>query len=139
MPSSVSEAATTVAGMSDMVVTDEAGRWPPAVERRAQAWVASARPEEGVGSRHHIVPVMYLRHFADNDQLLVRRIPEHTPLLCNIRDLAQRDFYTVLADDPDTGEPQPDARIEQALQLVEGAAAQVLRMLRVRNELELPI
>lgn len=96
----------------------------------AQAWAAGVSPDMSVGDRHHLVPVMYLRGFADSDQLLVRRIPDHRPVICNIRDLAQKDFYTVMADDPAGGPPRPDGRIEQALQMVEGPAAGVLDHLR---------
>jgi hypothetical protein len=101
-----------------------------AADREAQAWAAAASPDEGVGTRHHTVPAFYLRSFADGDRLLVRRIPEHRPVLCNLRDLAQRDFYTVMTDGPGGGPPRPDGRIEQALRVVEGNAARVLRRLR---------
>jgi hypothetical protein len=112
-------------------MTDELGvpgtcPYPPAAERKAEAWVAAASPQEGVGSRHHTVPAFYLRYFADSEQLLVRRIPEHLPMVCNLRDLAQKDFYTVITDDPDGGPPRPDGRIEQVLRTVEGNAATVL-------------
>jgi hypothetical protein len=108
----------------------QARRLSAKADEIAQAWAAGADPSHSLGHRHHLVPVMYLRAFARDDQLLVRRIPEHRPITCNISDLAQKDFYTVLADDPDGGPPRPDARIEQALQLVEGPAARVLGLLR---------
>lgn len=120
----------TVATVTDVCPDDAQSRWLEAIERRAQAWAASVPADRSVGDRHHIVPVMYLRNFAENEQLLVRRIPDHTPRVCNMHDLAQRDFYTVLADDPVGGEPRPDGRIEQILQIVEDAAASVLRLLR---------
>ena len=126
----LSEAAPTVTSMADEPHQAEAPRYPPAVERKARAWVAAASPDEGVGARHHTVPAFYLRYFADGDQLLVRRIPEHAPILCNLHDLAQRDFYTAMTDDPDGGAPRPDGRIEQVLRIVEGNAARVLGRLR---------
>jgi len=104
--------------------------YPPAVEAKANSWLAAAPPHEGVGARHHTVPAFYLRYFADGDHLLVRRIPNHRPIVCNLHDLAQRDFYTVMTDDPDGGPPRPDGRIEQVLRIVENNAAQVLGRLR---------
>jgi hypothetical protein len=116
--------------MADEPGVPDACPYPPPAERKAQAWVAAASPLEGVGTRHHTVPAFYLRYFADGEQLLVRRIPEHQPMLCNLRDLAQKDFYTVIIDDPDGGPPRPDGRIEQVLRIVEGKAATVLSRLR---------
>jgi hypothetical protein len=126
----LSEAPHTVPDMADELGAPGTWPYPPAAERKAQAWAAGASPQEGVGTRHHTVPAFYLRYFADGEQLLVRRIPEHQPMLCNLRDLAQKDFYTVITDDPDGGQLRPDGRIEQVLRIVEGNAATVLNRLR---------
>lgn len=52
--------------------------------RDPQAWLDTSDPNEGVGSRHHTVPAFYLRYFADKQQLLVRRIADDAPRLCNL-------------------------------------------------------
>ncbi len=116
--------------MEDDGCTSRTRRLSAMADELAQAWASKVSPDQSVGDRHHLVPVMYLRGFADREQLLIRRIPDHRPVTCNMHDLAQKDFYTVMADDPAGGPPQPDGRIEQALQLVEDPAARVLELLR---------
>lgn len=103
--------------------------WLRRIEAKAQEWVASASPQVGVGSRHHTVPAFYLRYFAKADRLRVRHLPDGEPVLNNVDDLAQRNFYTVVTDDLDSGEARWDGRLEQVLQVVEGATATIFNRL----------
>ncbi|WP_371749026.1 DUF4238 domain-containing protein [Streptomyces sp. NBC_00280] len=83
----------------------------------------NADPRQQVGARHHTVPAFYLRRFANaQNQLWVRDRRSPTPGLRKETDLAIRDFYTF-----QNIHGEPDGRMEQILQKVEGRAARALR------------
>jgi hypothetical protein len=122
----------TVGDMTDPFTIGQPGDRDPlkrAALDDAVTWVAAADPDRGVGSRHHTVPRFYLKNFALKDQLLVRRIPDSTPMLNSIYDLAQRDFYTVVTDDG-AGGTRLDGRLEQVLAKMEGNAKPAIAKLR---------
>ena len=98
----------------------ESGR-PRTFESDPVEWALSLDPSERLGSRHHTVPVAYLRHFALSERLLVRPRKGGPIQSRNIRDLGIKDFYTILRDDG-----TPDAGTEQILGVVEGAVAPIL-------------
>ncbi|MEU4143276.1 DUF4238 domain-containing protein [Streptomyces parvulus] len=83
----------------------------------------NADPSQQVGARHHTVPAFYLRRFANSqNQLWVRDRRSSVPGLRKESDLAIRDFYTF-----QNIHGEPDGRMEQVLQKVEGSAASALR------------
>ncbi len=83
----------------------------------------NADPNQQVGARHHTVPAFYLRRFANSqNQLWVRDRRSPMPGLRKESDLAIRDFYTF-----QNIHGEPDGRMEQALQRIEGNAASALR------------
>jgi hypothetical protein len=83
----------------------------------------NADPRQQVGARHHTVPAFYLRRFANSqNQLWVRDRRSPVPGLRKETDLAIRDFYTF-----QNIHGEPDGRMEQVLQKVEGRAASALR------------
>ncbi len=98
----------------------------PGSQRRAQLGVESSDPAVGVGAKHHTVPAFYLRRFADSDeQLLVRDRPTGRMFPPRtVSKLAVKNFYTVLSQDGSF-----DGRMEQLLVRVEGAAAQLLKLM----------
>lgn len=66
-------------------------------ELAAQAYLASLDPTAYVGSRHHTVPAFVLKRWADRKgKVQVYRRVEASYGQVNIRDLAIRDFYTVI-------------------------------------------
>ncbi|MDQ0945890.1 DUF4238 domain-containing protein [Streptomyces sp. V1I1] len=82
----------------------------------------NADPSQQVGARHHTVPAFYLRRFANSqNQLWVRDRRSPTPGLRKETDLAIRDFYTF-----QNIHGEPDGRMEQVLQRVEGRASSAL-------------
>lgn len=96
-------------------------------------WFSSSDPSDGVGARHHTVPAFYLRRFARGEQIAVRRMADGLVRLQNIANLAQKDFYTVVTEDPAEAAGRPDGRVEQFLQTVEGRGATAIR--RIANPL----
>ncbi|MGQ4344008.1 DUF4238 domain-containing protein [Streptomyces sp. SAS_275] len=83
----------------------------------------SADPNQQVGARHHTVPAFYLRRFANSQhQVWVRDRRSARAGLRKESDLAIRDFYTF-----QNTQGQPDGRMEQMLQQIEGRAARALR------------
>ncbi|MGX5696233.1 DUF4238 domain-containing protein [Agromyces soli] len=94
-----------------------------AADREAQRWYDSVDRSEKVGAKHHIVPRMVLKRFANaKEQLYVRDRETGRGMLRNIGDLAVRDFNTVVAKDA-----KLDSSLESLLSVVEGAAAAVIR------------
>lgn len=66
-------------------------------DAQAQEWLASIDPTAYVGARHHTVPRFLLAKWADkNGQVRVYRRIEGRHRTENIRDLAVKDFYTVI-------------------------------------------
>lgn len=109
----------TIIGVTDLF------RFAPeqASLRQAQQWLDSIDRNEKVGSKHHIVPVMILRRFANSkDQLFVRDRETGDGGIRNVNDLAVRNFNTAVTK---TGEF--DSSLETLLSVVEGAAATILR------------
>ena len=94
---------------------------PRAFESDPIEWALSLDPSERLGSKHHTVPIVYLRHFAQDGRVRIRRREGGVARTTNIRDFAIRDFYSMVRDDG-----TPDAGIEQILGVVEGAVAPVL-------------
>jgi hypothetical protein len=90
--------------------------------RQAQRWLDSIDHSEKVGSKHHIVPAMILRRFANSKgQLSVRDRETGDGGLRSVNDLAVRNFNTVVTK---TGEL--DSSLETLLSVVEGEAASIL-------------
>jgi Protein of unknown function (DUF4238) len=96
-----------------------------AADARAQEWSDNVDISQGVGARHHVVPAFYLRAFASpGGQLLVRDRENGTFRVQSYKDLAIRDFYTVINDDG-----EKDASMEQILCMVEDQAAELFQRL----------
>lgn len=116
MPMSVES--TTIVGVTDLF------RFAPeqASLRRAQRWLDSIDRNEKVGSKHHIVPVMILKRFANSKgQLFVRHRETGDGGIRNMNDLAVRNFNTAV-----TKSGEFDSSLETLLSVVEGAAATIL-------------
>jgi hypothetical protein len=102
-------------------------RWPAIsaeeIEAQAQAWMSSIDPAEKVGARHHTVPRFYLARFADRrEQLQVRDRATGAATSRSIKDLAVKDFYTIVHV-----EGHLDSSFEQLLSVIEAQAAGVLK------------
>lgn len=107
----VHDAFDTTMGMSETVIDDE-----------ARAWFESTNPTAFVGSRHHVVPRFLLERWSnDRDQVRVFRRIEGRFDTCNIRDLAIKDFYTVV-----DRQGRKDSRMESLLGVVEGATKPII-------------
>jgi hypothetical protein len=92
------------------------------IDAQARAWFDSTNPTAFVGSRHHVVPRFVLERWAnDRDQVRVFRRIEGRFDTCNIRDLAIKDFYTVVDK-----EGRRDSRMESLLGVVEGATKPII-------------
>lgn len=89
----------------------------------AAEMIATLDPKRYVGHKHHVVPRFILQRFAnDRDQVLVRDRESGARRVCNIKDLAVKDFYTMINLDGDL-----DSSLEQLFGVVEGWAASVLK------------
>lgn len=92
------------------------------IDAQARAWMSSIDPAEKVGARHHTVPRFYLARFADRrEQLRVRDRATGAASLRSIKDLAVKDFYTIVHV-----EGHLDSSFEQLLSVIEGQSAAVL-------------
>lgn len=92
------------------------------MDDQARAWFAATDPTAFVGSRHHVVPRFVLEHWAnDRGQVRVFHRIENRFGTCNIRDLAIKDFYTVI-----DVQGRKDSRMESLLGVVESAAKPIL-------------
>lgn len=99
---------------------------PPPLTRgliTPEQWVASLDPGRYVGHRHHIVPQFILKRFA-NERGQVWRRPRDggTGRLVSVKDLAVRDFYTMIDQSG-----RLNASFEEAWHLTEQPAAEILR------------
>jgi hypothetical protein len=93
-----------------------------AIDAEARTWFDSTNPTAFVGSRHHVVPRFILERWANNrDQVRVFRRIENRLDTCNIRDLAIKDFYTVIDK-----QGRKDSRMESLLGVVEGATKPII-------------
>lgn len=93
----------------------------PAVD----AWTAALDRRAMVGTRHHTVPRFMLERWADpKGKVVVHRRIEQLVTPSNIRDLAIRNFYTMV----DTA-GEPDSTIESLLSQVEGDGAKAVSKL----------
>lgn len=91
-------------------------------DAEARTWFEATNPESFVGSRHHTVPRFLLEHWAnDRDQVRVFRRIENRFDICNIRDLAIRDFYTVI-----DVEGRKNSMMESLLGVVEASAKPII-------------
>jgi hypothetical protein len=80
-------------------------------------------PSSKAGTRHHTVPRFYLQRWCDDsDRLQVYSRVASAFRTQRVQDLAIRDFYTIVTKDNTL-----DARMEDVLGHVEGAAAEILR------------
>ena len=98
------------------------------IQDLARAMSEALDSKAHVGDKHHIVPMMILKRFADaNGRVLVRDRITGAARDQNINDLAIRDFYSFIDN---SGEL--DASFEALWSQIEGDAAKVLK-LHVRN------
>lgn len=135
----------------------------PGEDEQAQRWLATIDSSAYVGARHHTVPRFILQRWADDKgQVRTYRRIEGRHGVENIRDLAIRDFYTVLNEDgakssalesvmgqvESSAKPfidyvlnpfaQPDPLgIDAIVALVQFATFQATRTARRRREIEL--
>jgi hypothetical protein len=87
-------------------------------EEQARAWLAGIDPTAYVGARHHTVPRFLLERWADrNGQVRVYHRIEGRHGIENIRDLAVKDFYTVIDLDG-----TKNSTMESLLGYIEGSA-----------------
>lgn len=94
----------------------------------ARAWFEATNSELFVGSRHHTVPRFLLERWAnDRGQVRVFRRIENRFDICNIRDLAVKDFYTVI----DTN-GRKNSTMESLLGVVETSAKPIIDSLLSR-------
>jgi hypothetical protein len=85
-------------------------------DEQARRWLASIDKTAYVGSRHHTVPRFLLERWADkNGQVQVYHRIEARLAVENIRDLAIKDFYTVIDNDG-----EKNSALESLLGVVEG-------------------
>lgn len=91
-------------------------------DAEARAWFKGVNPETFVGSRHHTVPRFLLQRWAnDRDQVRVFRRIENRFDTCNIRDLAIKDFYTII-----DVEGRKNSTMESLLGVVEASAKPII-------------
>jgi Protein of unknown function (DUF4238) len=94
------------------------------LQERAIALSEALDPKAHVGDKHHIVPMMILKRFADaNGRVLVRDRITGAARDQNINDLAIKDFYSFIDN---SGEL--DASFEDLWGQIEGDAAKVLKL-----------
>ncbi|MEV0274339.1 DUF4238 domain-containing protein [Hamadaea sp. NPDC050747] len=94
-------------------------------DARARQWSDNVDISQGVGARHHVVPAFYLRLFASpSGHLLVRDRDNGTFRVQSFKDLAIRDFYTVINNDG-----EKDASMEQVLCMIENQTAELFQRL----------
>lgn len=83
----------------------------------------SVNPSAQVGARHHVVPRFLLESWADSaGRVQTYRRNERLVAVSNIKDLAIKDFYTVI-----DRSGNKDSRMESLLGVLEGDAASVIR------------
>jgi hypothetical protein len=111
-------------GAQRVVLDGYASKMAQEMERRAGDWFDSSDRAQGVGSRHHTVPMFFLKRFACGKTILVRDRATGATSTRSISDLAIKNFYTVVGHDGEL-----DGRLEQALCWVEGNAASLLTRL----------
>lgn len=67
------------------------------LDAAAVEMIATLDPKRYVGHKHHVVPRFILQRFANGrDQVLVRDRASGGRRVCNIKDLAVKDFYTMI-------------------------------------------
>lgn len=90
----------------------------PEVDAEAQAWLSSIDPSAYVGARHHTVPRFLLARWADKSgQVRAYHRVEGRHGVENIRDLAVKDFYTVIDIDG-----SKSSAMESLMGQIEGSA-----------------
>lgn len=98
---------------------------PPPLTRgliTPEQWVASLDPGRYVGHKHHIVPQFILNRFANERGQVWRRPRDGGPgRLVSVKDLAVRDFYTMIDQAGNL-----NASFEQAWHLLEQPVAEIL-------------
>lgn len=110
----IQESAAKVTAELDALDQPAVDEWLAALDRRAM-----------VGTRHHTVPRFLLERWADpKGKVLVHRRIEQVIKPTNIRDLAIRNFYTMV-----NLEGRPDSTMESLLGQVEGDGANALKKL----------
>ncbi|GHJ45847.1 hypothetical protein Cs7R123_31890 [Catellatospora sp. TT07R-123] len=105
------------------------------VQAKADRWTRDVDISNGVGARHHVVPAFYLRGFASTSgHLWVRDRNQGTGRAQSHKDLAVRDFYTVINHDG-----HKDGRMEHLLSILEADTAEVFKRLLTNLRADVPL